>query len=206
MLSHKANTAIRSVGMVICVLIAMSLLGACVPIPAPLPQSTLETADASLPPVTVDFSDRVDAQGGLTEGVEVVCSDGRAKMSLAKGAKVLDAQGQPASSITCTPMTPPASQEGVTVGLAYDFGGAAADGTVKPPATLTPSCDAPPASPRIDLTKPQIAGWWTPTSQWVSRPAPVAADEATGTLTSRQANILPVVVIFWYVDLNPPIS
>ena len=36
--------------------------------------------------------------------------------------------------------------------------------------------------------------------------APVAADEATGTLTSRQANILPVVVIFWYVDLNPPIS
>jgi len=154
----------------------------------------------------VDLSGKMDATGKLTEAVTVASSDGRAKLTLPSGASVLDAQKQPAKSITCTPYKPPTSSEGVVVGLAHDFGGAAAGGTVSPSPTLVMTCDLPADSPIIDLTKPQIAGWWQPKNQWVSRTAPVTVDAANRTLTSRQNNILPVVVMFWYVDMIPPIS
>jgi hypothetical protein len=146
----------------------------------------------------------MDATGKLTEAVTIASSDGRAKLTLAAGATVLDAQKQPGKSITITPYRPPESKEGVVVGLAYDIGGAVKDGTVSPAATLVMTYDPPPANPRIDLAKPQISGWWEPKKSWVSRPAPVTV--GAGTLTSKQANIIPVVVIFWYVDLVAPVS
>ncbi|MFH1483926.1 MAG: hypothetical protein ABIG98_06770 [Chloroflexota bacterium] len=201
---------------VLSVLSLVLLLAACVvpattPTPTPTPTPTLTptptpTATPGVPaPVTVDLSGKMDAAGKLTEAVAIASSDGRAKLTLPAGATVLDAQKQPGKSITITPYRPPESKEGVVVGLAYDIGGAVKDGTVSPAATLVMTYDPPSANPRIDLTKPQISGWWEPKKSWVSRPAPVTVS-SPGTLTSKQANIIPVVVIFWFVDLTAPVS
>ncbi len=157
-------------------------------------------------PVTVYLEGKIDGQGVLLEAVQVVSSDGRARLTLPKGATVLDAQGQPAESITCTSYQPPESNEGVVVGQAYYFGGVVAGGTINPPATLTITYDPPPADPRTDPSKPDIAVWWPEKNQWVKSPFPVTVDQASRTLTSLQGNFLPLVVIFWYVDTTPPVG
>ncbi len=190
-----------------CVLSLALVLAACVvpaatPTPSPTPTPTPTPGVPA--PVTVDLSGKMDAAGKLTEAVTIASSDGRLKLTLAAGATVLDAQKQPAKSITITPYRPPESKEGVVVGLAYDIGGAVKDGTVSPAATLVMTYDPPSANPRIDLSKPDISGWWQPKNSWVKRPAAVTV--SAGTLTSKQTNLIPVVVIFWFVDLTAPVS
>lgn len=170
--------------------------------PTPVPTST-----ATLPPpVAVDLSGKISDAGILLEDVVIVSSDGRAKMTLEKGYRVRDAQNQPGKSITCTPMRPRESKDGVVVGLAYDFGGAVAGGKVSPAAAITISYDPPPASPRINLNNPDIAGWWPQRDAWILTPDPATADLTARTIKSWQAWFLPAVVIFWYVDVAPPIS
>jgi len=157
-------------------------------------------------PLTVDLAGKIDGQGVLLETVQVVSSDGRATLTIPKGATVLDAGGQPAEAITLTSYEPPESKEGVMVGQAYYFGGEVAGGTINPPATLTMTYDPPPADPRTDPSKPDIAVWWPERNLWVKSPFPVTVDLASRTLTSLQGNFLPVAVIFWYVDTTPPVG
>jgi hypothetical protein len=191
--------------LLISVLASLFPLAACHgPAATPTPVST-PTA-ALPPPVTVDLSGKISGTGILLEDVVIVSSDGRAKMTIEKGSRVRDEQNQPGKSITCTPMIPPESGDGVVVGLAYDFGGAVAGGKVSPPAEITISYDPPPAGPRIDLNKPDIAGWWPQRDRWILTPDPATVDLTTHTIKSWQAWFLPAVVIFWYEDLVPPIS
>jgi len=157
-------------------------------------------------PITVDLAGKIDGQGVLLEAVQVGSSDGRATLTIPKGATVLDAGGKPAEAITCNSYEPPESGEGVIVGQAYDFGGEVAGGTINPPATLTVTYDPPPSQPRIDPSRPDIAVWSPERNQWVKSPFPVTVDQAGSSLTSLQGNFLPVVVIFWYVDMTPPVT
>jgi len=185
--------------------------------PAPTPTSTPVRTPTSAPtstavppptppaPVTVDLTGKVDATGALTEEVVVTSSDGRAKLTMPKGSVPLNEQGQPLKAITCTALFPPESKEGMVVGWAYAFSDPWTNGTLRPTGSITVSYEPPPANPRIDLTKPQIAGWYEPKKSWVARPAPTTL-ASPGTVTSRQGYIQTVVVIFWYVDLTPPVS
>ena len=92
------------------------------PAPSPTRLDTPGTTLAPLPPpVTVDLTGKISDTGILLEDVAIVSSDGRAKMTLPKGGRVLDTQGQPPKYVTCTPMTPQESKEGLVVGLSYDF-------------------------------------------------------------------------------------
>ena len=194
---------VRSGWLLISVLASLFPLAACrgpaatpttVPTPtAGVTSAPTPTSAALPPPVTVDLSGKISDTGILLETITITSSDGRAKMTLDKGSRVRDEQNQPGKSITCTPMRPQESNDGVVVGLAYDFGGAVAGGKVSPAAEITMSYHPPPANSRIDLNEPDIAGWWQPKNQWVTRPAPVTV--SGGTLTSRQANIIPVVVM-----------
>ena len=178
------------------------------PTPTPTPLATPSPTLAPLsPPVTVDLTGKISDTGILLEDVVIASSDGRAKMTLPKGGRVLDTQGQPPKYVTCTPLTPQESKEGLVVGLAYDFS-APGTGTIasRPAATLVISYDPPPANPRIDLNKPDIACWWEEENVWVERPPRVTADLATHTAQTVQMNLnLHLVVMFWYLDTMPPL-
>jgi hypothetical protein len=184
------------------------------PSPTPVPTSTPGVAPAATPtsaalppPVTVDLSGKISDIGILLEDVVIASSDGRAKMTLPKGGRVLDTQGRPPEYITCIPMMPQESNEGLVVGLAYDFV-APGTGTIasRPAATLVISYDPPPANPRIDLDQPDVACWWDEENVWVERPPRVTADLTTHTLQTVQMNLnLHLVVMFWYLDTIPPL-
>jgi len=204
--------AARAWWFLLSVLSLVLMLAACrgsvaTPTPAVTPTLTRTPASTALPPpVTVDLLGKISDTGILLETITITSSDGRAKMTLEKGSRVRDEQNQPGKSITCTPMRPQESNDGVVVGLAYDFGGAVAGGKVSPAAEIAMSYDPPPARPRIDLNKPDIAGWWPPRDRWILTPDPATADLTAHTIKSWQAWFLPAVVIFWYVDVVPPIS
>jgi hypothetical protein len=155
--------------------------------------------------VTVDLTGKIDAQGTLQVPVEVVSSDGRAKLSLAKGTKVLDSKGQPVKSITVTPRAtqPGESKEAYLSGLAYDFGNI----TVRPLATLTISYDPPPATvSRINPNDPQLGGFWEEKKLWVKPKNPVKADLNAHTVSGTIGNPATFIVLFWYTDITPPVS
>jgi len=72
-------------------------------------------------------------------GQDIHSEDDLAVLSLARGTKVLDAQGQPLSSVTVTARRLPLRIDAAWVGEAYEFGPAGA--TLDPPATLTINYD-----------------------------------------------------------------
>ncbi|MFH1483268.1 MAG: hypothetical protein ABIG98_03315 [Chloroflexota bacterium] len=171
------------------------------------------------PPVTVDLEGKTDASGVLLEEVVVASSDGRAQMTLKKGTLVLDEQGQPAKSISCVLYVPAESRDGVVVGLAYEFRwfqGASEDfqgasekeePKIDPAAKIIIKYDPPPANPWIDPNRPDVAGWWAEGEKWVKRPLTQPLDLTTRTITTWQGKGCPIlVVIFWYLDIVPPIS
>ena len=175
--------------------------------PTPTPALAPTPRGTPPPPVTADLTGRIDATtGALTEDVVIFSSDGRARLAMPDESVLLNEQGQPLKSITITPLVPPQSNEGVVVGWAYAFSDPWTNGTLRPPGTITLSYVPPPANPRIDVTKPQIAGWWEPKKSWVSRPDATTAGSTPSTITSRQGYIQTVVVIFWYVDIAVPVS
>ena len=190
------------------VLIPLTLIGLLVAACGQKATQTTPTpsSQALPPPVTVDLSGKISDTGILLEDVVIVSSDGRAKMTLEKGTRVRDEQNRPGTSITCTPMMPRESKEGLVVGLAYDFGGEVAGGKISPSAAISISYDPPPARQGIDLKKPDIAGWWPQRDAWILTPDPATADLTTHTVESWQAWFLPAVIIFWYEYAVPPIS
>ena len=179
------------------------------PTPTPTPLATPSPTLAPLsPPVTVDLTGKISDTGILLEDVVIASSDGRAKLTLPKGALVMDDNRQPAKSVTCTPFQPPESKEGLVVGLGYEWavGESAGElghhGTIMPVATVSITYDSPPANPRIDLSKPDIAVWSAEKQLWVKCPSPVTAELATRTLTGSLANFGSAVVIYWYTDVS----
>ncbi len=103
------------------------------------PTPTATPALAPGPGPSTSLSGRLEATGALTEDVQMVSEDGLAVLSLARGTKVLDAQGQPQAAITITARRLPFRTDAAWVGEAYEFGPAGA--TLDPPAPLTISYD-----------------------------------------------------------------
>src|SRR3972149_8708476 len=66
------------------------------------PSTPAPAASPARPGLSVSLSGRLDAMGALAEDVQVVSDDGLAVLSLARGTKVLDAQGQPLAAISVT--------------------------------------------------------------------------------------------------------
>lgn len=91
-------------------------------------------APESLVPVTTTLASRIQA-----EDVEVVSQDGLALLHLLRGTNVLDANGQPPTSVTVTARELPPHWDVALVGLAYEFGPNGT--TLDPPASVTLSYD-----------------------------------------------------------------
>ena len=100
--------------------IALPAIGISPPTPTPAPRV---------------YQLRLDAGGSLATDVRVVSDDGLAVLTLARGTKVIDAQGQPLSSVTLATRALQLRVDIAVVSSAYEFGpeGAALD----PPASLT---------------------------------------------------------------------
>ncbi len=195
---HRRETAPARLGqLAVALLPLVLLLVTCAPpFAATAPTATL------VPPVTVELSSKIDSQGTLLTDVEVVSSDGRAKLSLVKGTRVLDSNNQPAKSIAVTPLLPAESNQALLAGVAFDFGGA----TVRPLGLLTLSYDEPPAVSSINVQDPQIAGFLEEQKAWVKTNNPSTANLKTRTVTLRVGTLGTFVVLFWYTATTPPIS
>src|SRR3990170_5336166 len=146
--------------------VAPLLLAACL---APVPTTPTPTSAPLPPPVTVDLSSKTDSQGVLMETVRITSSDGRLTSTLPRGSRLLDGKGRPVKSLTLTPYRPPESMDGVVVGLAYKWDEVATWGNVDPTGNVTISYDPPPASPRINANRPDIAAWWDEKNLWAQR-------------------------------------
>ncbi len=166
-----------------------------VPTPAPIPTA---------PPSNVDLSAKMDPQGKLVTDIELTSSDGRARLSLAKGTRVLDAQGQPSKSLTVSTRQPQPSEypDALLVGLAYDFGG----GTVDPLGQLMISYDPPPATSAINAQDPRIGGFAVEKKAWVDINNPSNADVKARIVTTRVGTLGTYAVLFWLTASTPPIS
>jgi hypothetical protein len=118
------------------------------------PSATIASPAFTLPPFELPVPDtppptptpaprvyqlRLGGDGSLTENAQVVSDDGLAVLSLARGTKVTDAEGQPLASITLTVRRLALRADVGVVGAAYEFGPEGA--TLDPPATLTMSYD-----------------------------------------------------------------
>ncbi len=174
------------------------LMSCASPTVTPIPSPTVP------PPVTVDLSDKIDGQGTLLADVVVTSSDGRARLELTKGTRVLDAQNRPAKSITVTPLRRQASEsaDAFLSGWAYDFGGL----TVRPLAQLTISYDPPPSLSNINAQDPQIGGFWEEQKLWVKTKNSSTADVKAHTVSVKLGNPATFMVLFWYTAKTPPIS
>ena len=102
------------------------------PAPTPLPPQDIPTPTPTPAPIVYQLT--LGTGGSLTEDARVVSGDGRAVLSLAKGTKLTDAQGQPLASIRLTAKRLPLRPDVGVVGL-YEFQPNGA--TLDPPATLT---------------------------------------------------------------------
>ena len=89
--------------------------------------------------VTTNFfgtqsSFKVDSSGIVQETFTATSADGELTITIPAGTKCLDKDGNPLTSLTCTPVSPPAPPENANIiGLAYDFTDAV---TFVPPAIL----------------------------------------------------------------------
>lgn len=182
----------------VCLIAAVLGLVTCAP---PLPTAApIPTA----PPGNLDLAGKIDQQGKLLTDVELISSDGRARLSLAKGTRVLDAKGQPAKLLTVNTRQPQASEsaDALLVGLAYDFGG----GTVDPLGQLTISYDPPPATTAINAQDPRVGGFATEKKAWVDTNSPSTADLKARIVTTRVGTLGTFAVLFWLTVSTPPIS
>jgi hypothetical protein len=166
--------------------------------------SVAEVMPAAATAITVDLTDKMDDEGRLLEAVEVVSSDRRAKLSLAKGTKILNASGRAVKSITVTsrPTRSSESTQAILSGVAYEFGNLA----VRPEATLTISYDPPSPNSRINLQEPQLGFWDVRNEVWVKPSAPVEADPKAHTVSVSTGSAASFVILFWYANVTPPIS
>ena len=101
----------------------------------PTPTAELDLRSPTPAPVSKVYQLKVDADGNLAEGVQVVSDDGNAILRLNSGTRVLDADGQPAASIAVTGVQLNVRRDVGIVGLAYEFLPAGA--TLDPPGTLS---------------------------------------------------------------------
>ena len=143
----------------VCVLVLVIVvlpLMACLPskiTPPPVNETTPPPVNETTPPpvttpiplpvtVEVELSGKIDTAGILLEDIEVISDDGRAVLRLAKGTRVVDAQGQAPGSITVTAGPSGKSPSGGDwwlCGSRYDFNPKGV--TFSPPAELTISYD-----------------------------------------------------------------
>ena len=98
------------------------------------------------------------------------------------------------------------------MGLAYEFRwfrGASEEGepTIAPAAKVVIKYDRPAANQWIDLNRPDVAGWVADGAYWAKRPLTQPVDPTSRTISTWQGKGCPVlVVIFWYLNIPPPVS
>ncbi len=198
-IAREENRVGTSLGWLFVSLIAtvLVLVTCAPPLPTPAPIPTA-------PPGNIDLSGKMDPQGKLLTDFELTSSDGRARLSLAKGTRVLDAQSQPAKSLTVSTRQPQPSEsvDAFLVGLAYDFGG----GIVDPPGQLTIGYDPPPATSAINAQDPRIGGFAVEKKAWVDTNNPSTADLKTRIVTTKVGTLGTYAVLFWLTASTPPIS
>ena len=143
------------------------------------------------------------ATGALTQDVQVVSEDGLAVLSLARGTKVMDAQGQPLASITVTfADTLAASETFARVGDAYKFGPEGA--TLDPPASLTINYDPHASFPftfvlDVEIGQVYLTYWG---KKEPIRPALAVVDGETGSISAK-IDHLGTMVLFCDVHYYP---
>jgi len=175
-------------------------LSRALPGPSVLPPAAIVTPG---PELSATLSSGPDATGVLTEDVQVVSDDGLAVLTLPRGTKVLDAQGQPLAAITVTARRLPFRDDVAWVGEAYEFGPAGA--TLDPPAPLAisydPRANYPFAYEDIDTTVVYMAylGGNGPV-----RPALARVEGKTASITAK-IDHLGAFVLFCDV-FRPPVS
>lgn len=106
---------------------------------APAPLLELDIPTPTPTPVPRVYQLALGTGGSLLEDVNIISEDGLAVLSLARGTRVMDAQGRPLSSVTVTARRLPLRTDAAWAGLAYEFGPAGA--TLDPPAAVTISYD-----------------------------------------------------------------
>jgi hypothetical protein len=120
-----------------------------------LPTATSGPPPTPIPPAVYDLSEKMDGEGVLTEGIELVSTDERVILHLDEGTRIVDKAGQSVQSITITTRPPKAEIEySVLSSPTYEID---PRGTLlDPPGKLTIHYDAPPDLAGIDPEDAQI--------------------------------------------------
>jgi hypothetical protein len=120
-----------------------------------LPTVTPGPSPTPIPPAVYDLSEKMDGEGVITEGVDLVSTDGRATLHLDEGTRVVDQAGQPVQSITITTRPSKAEIEySVLSSPTYEIDPRGA--LLDPPGQLTIQYDAPPDLAGIDPDEAQL--------------------------------------------------
>lgn len=120
-----------------------------------LPTATPGPSPTPIPPAVYDLSEVMDGEGVLTEGIDLVSTDGRAILHLEEGTRVVDKAGQPIQSITITTRPPKSEIEySVLSSPTYEIDPRGAQ--LDPPGQLTIQYDTPPDLAGIDPDEAQV--------------------------------------------------
>lgn len=120
-----------------------------------LPTATPGPSPTPIPPAVYDLSEVMDGEGVLTEGIDLVSTDGRAILHLEQGTRVVDKAGQPIQSITITTQPPKSEIEySVLSSPTYEIDPRGAQ--LDPPGQLTIQYDTPPDLAGIDPDEAQV--------------------------------------------------
>jgi hypothetical protein len=155
------------------------------------------------PELSASLSAGLDATGALTEDVQVVSQDGLAVLSLPRGTKVLDAQGQPLASITVTfADILSVSATFARVGEGYKFGPEGA--TLDPPASLTINYNPHATFPfdfvnDVEIGQVYLTYWG---KKGPIRPSLAMVDGETGSISAK-IDHLGTMVLFCDVHYYP---
>jgi hypothetical protein len=152
-------------------------------VPLPPPPVTLNQ-------LTTTASLILDTNGIISTTARLKAPSGKASLYIAKGTKLLDAAGQPLSSLSTSAVTsPPAPPSNRAIMSAYDFG---ADGaTFTPAITLTMSYDPATLSEGASETELYIAYW--DGSQWVALDTTV--DTTAHTLSAEVSHFTTFAIL-----------
>ncbi len=142
----------------------------------------IRTTETSL--FGVEGSAYMDGAGSLISSISGASADGKTTIYIPAGTRCLDTNGNPLSTITANPVTPPALPENANViGLAFDFGPDGA--TFDPPFTITWTYDPDDLPPGVAEEDLVIAYYDVATGQWVELECTV--DPVTHTVTAKIA-------------------
>ncbi|MCC6956270.1 MAG: hypothetical protein IT316_05700 [Anaerolineales bacterium] len=155
-------------------------------------------------PMMVDLAQRMDENGRLKEDIEVVSSDGNAKLNFSKGASILDSNHKPVYALEIRPISIKASKtDFYQVGWAYSI---EPEGVVfDPPAKLTLlySSENIPPEPYVNPRKPILGRFNAAKKAWEKLGMDVDLDLNIITADVAKSGIFNVL---FHLNLPVPLS